>query len=212
MKTPITKKALQQHWAYHWWKYMVLVAGSILIWNMIYAATAYRPPADKKVNLYAMSSLGDQKGINDYLEDVRLRLLPEMEEVSGIFLIQDDTYAPVQVSTYLMAGEGDVYLLPQKYFRDYAQNGAFVALEGTPAEKMAGQLGIDATKGYRREEDTGETHLFGIPTATLKGLEQFGIPVTDGFLSVSVLSGNEDNSIKLLTILLEEMQGESNAK
>lgn len=209
MKTPVTKKVLQQHWAYHWWKYLVLVAGSILLWNMIYTSTAYRPPEDKKVNLYAMASTGDQQGINDYLEGVRERLLPEMEEVSAIFLIQDDTYAPVQLSTYLMAGEGDVYLLPQKYFRDYAQNGAFIPLEGTLAEEAATKLGIDLAKGYRVDADSGETHLFGIPAASLAGLTKYGIPVTDGYLSVSILSGNEENSIRLLSILLKEMQGET---
>ena len=52
MKTPLTKERLKHHLAYNSWKYLLLVVLCVLGWNLIYTTTAYRPPAEKIVDVY----------------------------------------------------------------------------------------------------------------------------------------------------------------
>ena len=72
MKTPLTKERVKHHLTYHSWKYLMLVALSIMGWNLIYTTTAYRPPAEKIVDVYLCASYGDQEALDAYLENIRL--------------------------------------------------------------------------------------------------------------------------------------------
>ena len=43
----ITKKWLKNHFAYSWWKYLVLTVACVMGVDMLFAMTAYRVPEDK---------------------------------------------------------------------------------------------------------------------------------------------------------------------
>ena len=47
----LTKKRLKNHFAYNWWKYALSAAVSAMLVSIVFAVTAYRPPAEKKVEL-----------------------------------------------------------------------------------------------------------------------------------------------------------------
>ena len=47
MKTPITKKRIQDHFSYCWWKYALVILVSFMGWSIFYSITAYRPPEEK---------------------------------------------------------------------------------------------------------------------------------------------------------------------
>ena len=56
----------------------------------------------------------DEQRLTPYLDNIRQTEMPDMEEVNGLALTIDDTYGPMQLMTYLAAGEGDIYLLPPR--------------------------------------------------------------------------------------------------
>ncbi len=60
MKTPLTKARWKHHLAYNGWKYILVLILSIIGWNLIYTMTAYRPPEDKKVDVYLSLASADQ--------------------------------------------------------------------------------------------------------------------------------------------------------
>lgn len=207
MKTPITKDRLRQHWNYSWWKYMLLVLLAVIGWNLVYTMTAYRPPAEKKVDFYISGTTGDQNLLDAYLENIRTTEMADMEQMTSVVLVDDDYYGSMQLSTYVAAGEGDVYLLDATTFQQFAASSGMLPLEGyEDLLTAADAAGINVEKGWRTETDTGERHLYGIPASSLTGLREYGVFEQDTYLCVLVNCGNNDNAVKLLSILLRDMQ------
>ena len=207
MKTPVTKERLRQHWNYSWWKYMLLVVLAVIGWNLIYTMTAYRPPAEKKVDFYISGTTGDQTLLDEYLENIRQTEMADMEQMTSVILVSDDYYGTMQLSTYMAAGEGDVYLLDATTFQQYAAAGGLLPLDGE-AELIAAAEAADISvdKGWRTETETKERHLDGIPASSLTGFRDYGVLPNDTYLCVLVNCGNNENAVKLVSILLRDMQ------
>ena len=206
MKTPVNKETLRQHLNYGWWKYAIIVLAAIFGWSLVYTMTAYRAPADKKVDFYVASGYGDQEALIAYMENVRQTEMSDMEEMGAVVLINDDTYFIMQLSTYIAAGEGDVYLLAAENFQSYASAGSLLPLENVPeVMDYVNAAGIDPGKGWRTESETRERHLYGIPARMLTGLDEYSVPIEDAYLCVTVNNGNDENSLKFLGILVRDM-------
>jgi len=207
MKTPITSKTLRQHFAYNWWKYLLIAAVGFGLVDLLYSVTAYRPPRDKTVSFYVYGYTDDER-LTDWLEQVRETEMPDMEEVKPMMLLDDSTYGPMQLMTYFAAGEGDIYLLSRETFLNNTSSGVMTPLEND-AELMAlfDSAGISLQSGWRRNTETGETHLYGIPQSKLPGLGRYAY-AQDGFLCVPLTSGNPENALKLLRIICREMINE----
>jgi hypothetical protein len=203
MKTPLSRKSLKQHLTYYWWAYLLIAALAVGLVDLVYSVTAYRPPRDKTVGFFVYGLTKDED-IQTYLDHVHETEMSDQEVLSFQTLGIDDTYGPMQLMTYLAAGEGDVYLLPREQFLNNASSGSLLPLEDkTEIISMFDEAGISLQKGWRRETDSGETHLYGIPQEKLPGLTQFAW-AQDGYLCVIVSSGNMDNALKFLRILCRD--------
>ena len=204
MKTPVNKETLKHHFTYNWWKYLfALIAGTFLV-DLLFTVTTPKIPEDKRIDIYIYGYVNDVS-LNEYLEEVRQRDLPEMESISCVSLSMDDTYGPMQLTTYIAAHEGDIYIMDRENFLAYASSGIFLPLEDD-GELMAifTEAGIDLRRGWRTESESGETHLYGIPVDFLPGLSQYCY-TPDGFIAVFIVNGNTDNVMTFLRILSQEM-------
>ena len=57
------------HLTYNWWKYaLVIILGALAV-NLYFTVTVYRPPEDKKVDLYVYGP-GDEAGLKQYVAGV----------------------------------------------------------------------------------------------------------------------------------------------
>lgn len=204
MKTPVTRAGLKEHLTYNWWKYLLIVVFGILLVDMLYSVTAYRPPREKTVS-FNVYGLMDEAATDEYLNRIRETEMSDMEAVSYQLVLTDNTYGPMQLLAILAAGEGDLYLLPREEFLNYAPNGSLIPLENDP-ELMAlfDSRGISLQSGWRRENETGETHLYGIPQSKLPGLARYAW-AEDGYLCMAISSGNQENAMKLLRIICRDM-------
>lgn len=204
MKTPVTSRSLKEHITYNWWKYLLIIAFSIGLVDILYTATAYKPPREKTVSFYVVGYVNEDS-LNAYMENVRETEMPDMESVSATVLLQDDTYTAMQVLTYMAAGEGDLYMLRRDDFLSYAENGSLIPLE-EDAELISifDQAGVSLQSGWRRNAETGETHLYGIPQDKLPGLSQYIYP-QNGYISVVITGANTENAMKFLRILCRDM-------
>ena len=146
MNTPLNSKTLKQHFAYSWWKYLLVALIAFGLVDLLYTMTA----------------------------------------------------------TYMAASEGDVYLLPRDEFVTLAAQGSLLPLENDK-ELMAlfDQAGINLQNGWRKDNETGESHLCGIPQNKVPGLSQYAY-ATDGYLCIPVTSANEENAMKFLRILCRD--------
>ncbi len=204
MKTPITSTTLKQHLTYNWWKYLLIALISFGLVDLLYTATAYRSPRNKTIGLY-IYGYASTESLDAYLNDVRETEMQDMEEIKSLLMLTDDTYGPMQLTTYLAAGEGDLYLIPREQFLTFSSSGSLIPLEDDP-ELIAifDNAGISLQSGWRRNAETGETHLCGIPQNKLPGLSHYAY-AQDGFLCLIVTGGNTDNAAKLLRILCRDM-------
>ena len=180
LRTPINRDTLRHHIQYNAWKYVVLIVVSIFLWDMIYATTAYRPPQDKRIDIYIQSSTADNEAVEHAFESIRAQLLPQIELVNTSFLFgggQSDMYAAQQLMTYIMAREGDLSFLLSEDFKRYASQGAFMDLEQLIAQDVLHVEGLNLASGYVATQEydeateqmitTSTRRLYGIPTASL---------------------------------------------
>ena len=209
MKTPVNRRTLKQHLTYNWWKYLLLLVIGVFGVDLLYTVTAPRSPADKKVDFYISGNVDTEK-LEAYTEKVRTQEMPNLETIQTVTLYMDDQYGPMQLMTYIAAGEGDVYLLGRENFLSLASEDAFVPLETNP-ELMETLSGVDLQRGWRKNTETGENHLYGIPQDKIPGLIRYAY-CENGFLCVLNSSKNEENALKFLNILCRDMLNAENTE
>ena len=127
----LTKKRLKNHFAYNWWKYALSAAVSAMLVSIVFAVTAYRPPAEKKVELYVLNGYIDTETFQrDFWPELQARK-PEQEELTVLNINLTDSsniYAPMQFSTYVAAQQGDLFLISRDEMRRITADGAQEAL------------------------------------------------------------------------------------
>ena len=201
---PITKKRIQNHFTYAWWIYALLLALAIFGWNLIGTVTRYQSPPEKKVEwFFGGYQLDNGEAAEKLMEQLHQDLLPEMEEVKYQFIITDDAYGPMQLTTWSFAGEGDLYTLSKTSYDNLAQNGAMMNLQPYVDSGVLKLDGIDLTGCYVTEPDSGEKWLCGIPVKALPGLSRYNLGGEDCYMSILINGGNDENTVKLLAWLVE---------
>ncbi len=212
MKTPVTKEKVRNHITYSLWKYALLAVIGILGWNLIYSATEYQPPEEKKI-IFGLYSYADPANLNLYMESVRLEQMPDMEDMSVHAIAPDDMYGAMVLSTRIATKECDIYLLSRDQFQGYAAQGAFMPLEEVLPDLIADleAAGVSLSRGYRaNDQKGGEKHQYAIPCDDLPGLSaMLGLPADDLYLSIFCTTGNDENVIRFFDIFVRDMINEA---
>jgi hypothetical protein len=215
IQTPVSPERLRTHFTYSWWKYAVMALAVIFGWNLIYVQTTYRPPQDKRIDVYIKSATVTQGKADAFLTQAWQSAVPDMELVDSVIMTSsgDDYYGTMQLSVYIMAGEGDVYILPAQDFKNFAAQGAFLPLEDLVASGTIITDGMDLSAGYVAvQEDEAETstqHLYGIPMDSLYGfMDGMQLDNRGMFLCIMVAGGNDQNTIPFVSALIAQGRGE----
>ena len=214
MKTPITKEKIQNHVHYSLWKYVLLAVIAIFGWNLIYSVTEYQPPDEKKV-IFGVYAYGDEITMNEYMEQVRQTLMPDMEEMAVNIIMPDEMYGDMILSTRIAARDCDIYLLPRTQFQNYAAQGTFMPLDEVLPDLIAEleSAGVSLSRGNRANEELGgEKHQYAIPAAAMTELQNMlMVDVSDMYLCVFFETGNDENVIKFFEQLVRDMMPEAEA-
>ena len=130
MRLPITRERIRTHFHYGWWQYALLIGLAIFGWNLLYTTTRYRSPEALKVEWYCQGavSMEAQAQLDALLEELRLQLFPEMEEVTFTTIVYDQTYGDMQLLVWSSAGQGDLYMLEREQFQNLASGGGLADL------------------------------------------------------------------------------------
>lgn len=219
LKTPINRETIRQHLSYSTWKYAVLLIAAIFGWNLIYTMTAYRSPENKRIDVYVQSVTASPEVIDEFLKPIWKSTVPEMEVVQSSLLgIADDYTTTIQISTYVAAGEGDIYLLTEEYFKQVASQGAFVDLDPLVEAGILDISGIDTAAGevkvaveYDREDNpvTYEQHLFGVPLKSLYGfMTEAQIDNRNLYAAIMINNQNDENVIPFFNAFIQAGRGE----
>lgn len=208
MRLPITRERIRTHFHYAWWQYLLLVCLAVFGWNLLYTTTRYRSPEELKVEWYCQGLVDSQtqEKLDALMEQLRLELFPDMEEVTFTPIAYDQTYGDMQLMVWASAGQGDLYMLERDQFQNLASGGAMAQL--TPyIESGALSTGdIDLSAGYVTDPETGKKYLMGIPADSLTGLTAYGINPEGCVMSLLAKGGNLDNTLKLMQWLIDNMR------
>ena len=130
MRLPITRERIRTHFHYAWWQYVLLVCLAIFGWNLLYTTTRYRSPESLKVEWYCQGVVAPQAQdkLDALMEQLRLELFPDMEEVTFTSVAYDQTYGDMQLMVWSSASQGDLYLLQREPFQNLASGGAMAQL------------------------------------------------------------------------------------
>ena len=201
---------LKNHLTYSWWKYLILAIVVVLGWNLIYSATAYKPPADKQITIYFALHGGIASESTEYLRQTVLDNDPNLEDatVIAISYSEDDYYGSMRLSTYMGAGEGDIYILQRDIFDGFAAGGGFVRFDEYLADGTLSLNGYDAGEtGFMTDED-GVSGILYLPLENLYGLMDLGIDNRDLVLVVMGFSKNQDGAVRYVNWLFDNMTAE----
>ncbi len=221
LATPLTRKTLRDHLVYHGWQYLLILALSFPLWNLIYQQTAYRPPESARIDVYIQSSSAEQDKVNAFLKPIWDAAVPEQELVSAVLMLSpggsEDYYSSMQLVTYIGAAQGDIYMLTLPDFKRLAAQGAFVALDqyvmdglidATGIQLDAGRVTIMEMNEQGESVPASEPRLYGIPAKDLyRFASELAIDNRDMVLAVAVNSGNEESSLTFLNALIRETLG-----
>lgn len=219
ISTPVNKNTLKHHWDYYKWKYLILVVIIVAGWSLIYTMTRPQAPDSSRINVYIQSDTTSDRLMHDFLDPLWKEYVPQEEELNLMTILANDEYTALQqLFTVVYSKEGDIYLLTNQYFRQYASQGAFAPLEGLIEESRLNVDGIDTRAGYadlvleRDKNDVPvktESHLYGIPLRELYGFAS-GMQVDnqDLYACIFVDNGNMDDVITFFDAMLQAGRGE----
>lgn len=210
MKTPVTKEKLQHHFSYSLWKYALLIVIAIFGWNLVFSATEYRAPEEKKIVL-GVYAYGDEHFINAYMEQVRTEHMPDMEEMNAMYIMPDEAYGDMILTTRVAARDCDIYVLPRAQFQSYAAQGAFMPLDVVLPDLLAelDTAGVSLSRGSRALEETGEKHQYAIPCEDLPGIStMLQCDTSDMYIGVFYVTDNDENVLKFFTQFILDMLDE----
>ena len=220
-KTPLSKDRLKDHLTYSGWKYLVMAVIVLFTWSMVYMQTEYRPPEEKRIDLYIKSATTNSEIVDAFLQPIWHEAVPDMELVDSVMLVAgDDSSAVMQLSVYIAAGEGDIYILPKEDFKSYATAGAFIPLDAYVADGTIDAEGLDLSGGYvQRQLDYDDNGfmiyedaqtLLGIPMDQLYGyVNGMQLDNRGMVMAVTINSRNEENVIKFMNAFIRAGRGES---
>lgn len=208
----ITKKWLKNHWAYSWWKYLLLSCICIMGVNVLFTTTAYRSPEHKKIELYVCNGYVDQAALDEQVSKMFFARFPEQEELTAmnLNLASQDVYIRMQFTTYLAAQQGDVLLLEESEVHQLAEAGADNAfLELTPyIENGTIDLQKLGVQPLALRDSTGQEGFYAIPADSLYGLFELGNAPENSYLCLTSFGGNEDTAAAVIPMLFELYQTE----
>jgi hypothetical protein len=210
---PITKRRIAHHFQYAVWMYLILIVIALFGWNLIYTTTRYRSPENLQVEFYVQTNTASEDALNGLVDRIHEEIMPEMEQVTATVLtISDDYYGNMQLTVWISAAQGDVYLLTKDYFESFAANGAFMDLQPLVDGGQLETEGLDLTDGTvalidsDTETASDITGLYGIPADSLTGFADYSVSTDGMVLCILYNNGNDEYSVKFLNYLLENLR------
>lgn len=208
---PITKRRIRHHFQYSLWMYLLLAALALFGWNLIYTTTRYQPPEELRVEFFVQSSTADTDSLQALADRIHEQVMPDMELVTAQpVTISDDYYGDMQMTVWISAAQGDIYMIKQDYFDRFAPSGAFVDLQPYADAGTLNTSGLELSAGMAALTDSEPgmegKRLFGIPADKLTGFSDYAVDTSGLVLCVLYRNGNDETVIRFLDYLLTNLR------
>lgn len=204
MNLRIDKERIRTHFTYSWWQYLILVVVAIFGWNLLYTSTGYRSPANLKMDFYYQGPVSDeiQNNVTALVREICDEIKPEIEEITFVQTAMDETYGPMQLTVWIAAGEGDLYLLDYDNFQQTSAGMIDLQPYIDDGTLPVGE-NFKLKRGQVRDEELGRKVQYGIPAENLPGITELGLETKNKVFSVLAAGGNVDATVQLLAKMME---------
>lgn len=220
--TKLTWAALKNHMHYGKWIYAAIAIGAYFIGSMLFTTTAYRPPADRKVDFEIVGFIADTEPVQKIAE----ALLPDAQaadptlEAVNVYSIQysgdpeTDMYGVQKFTVMIAAREGSVYVLTRDLLEQLASQGALLPLDAYIESGVLDASNMDlapATFAEPPENDgdapAGASHVYGFPC---EGMDRFkdpdiGFDPTGMYMAIMSYCPNADTAADVMQRLRTAM-------
>ena len=218
ISTPVNKQTLKHHFDYYKWKYILMIVIVVAACSLLYTVTRPQAPDHARITMYVQSDTTSEGLMHAFLDPVWEEAVPDEEELNLWTISKNDhDTALQQLFTYVYSNEGDIYILSNRYFRQYAATGTFVPLETLIDDGRLNVDGLDVRAGWadlvleRDENDVPtqtESHLYGIPMKELYGFLEMQVYGDDLYLCIAVDNGNMDDVITFFNAMIQYARAE----
>ena len=148
--TRITRERLKNHWVYSSWKYLLMVVIFVAGWNLTYSVTEYKPPREKRLEMYVLAQAYNDENIRALAAEMAPEFVGEEEgdmEALNFYTMSyggsDDTYGPQLLMTRLASFEGDIYLVDEETMASFVSQELATPLDDYIASGALHVDGID---------------------------------------------------------------------
>ncbi|MGI6189889.1 MAG: hypothetical protein GX041_05565 [Clostridiales bacterium] len=216
-RVTVNKERLQNHLSYDWWKYVVAILVTVMLWSLITAMTRPQTPPEKKVDIFL---IGDY-ALDEHIQLVSQRMLDEFPELLEINIMniplgegidpQLEMASRQKLMVMLASQSGDIFVFNKEDYEQFAKQGAFIPLEKVVDEEILQYVSWEELEDYKvkmeadpvSNEDT-QPRLYGIP---LKGVNLFkdsGYNTEEKVISVMSYSKNTEKAADVLKWIATE--------
>lgn len=222
--TRITKERLKNHWVYSSWKYLLMVVIFVAGWNLTYSVTEYRPPREKRLEMYVLSQAYNDANFKQLAEEMAPQFVTgeedAVEELNFYTMSYggaDDTYGPQVLMTRLASFEGDIYMVDEETLSSFVSQELATPLDDYIASGALHVDGIDLEAGTRAEpageDEDGNTiysnmrHVYALPAQHLYGMLENELVDNRGMYFVVMSYTNKpDMCIELLNAFIDRFK------
>jgi hypothetical protein len=171
MDIKLTKKRLNDHLSYDWWKYLAVIAASIFFWSLVFTMASPRLAMSKKLEIFFIVNGFSTENTDSLRNGLKGYLSEEFVEIHFNNYTPNDSTTSQVLSARVGVREGDLYAFPFSSQNDkntmggYADNGLFKDFGTIIADaKHFSQMTYEefaAAYGNTKEFDTEEKRQKG---------------------------------------------------
>lgn len=205
----INRETLQNHLHYDWWKYVVGIVVTVMLWSLVSTMTRPQTPPDKKVDIIMVGGYM----LDEEVQSISQRMLEDFPELLEINFLniplgldidpQLEMAGQQKLAAMIMMQEGDIYVFSRQDYEAFAKEGAFMPLDEYIDEEIARYISPEGLEEYKlsvSEEYGGDNqpHVYGIPLKGLTLFDKTGYNVEDKVLSIMVYSKNQEKAVEVM--------------
>lgn len=135
MDIRVTKKRLNDHLSYDWWKYIAILIACIFFWSLVFTMASPRLADGKKMEIYFIADGMDNDKVESFYAKLREKLNPEIIEITPFQHSPGESTTSQVLQARTGVKEGDLYVFTHSVepkhnsFGGYVDNGLFVDFE-----------------------------------------------------------------------------------
>ncbi|MFO7296631.1 MAG: hypothetical protein C0P72_011510 [Clostridia bacterium] len=205
----INRETLRNHLHYDWWKYVVGIVVTAMLWNLVSTMLRPQTPPDKKVDIVLV---GDYM-LEEKAKPISQRMLedfPELLEINFLNIPLGGNIDPEiemagrqKLAAMMMVQEGDIYVLSRQEYETFAKQGAFMPLDEYIDDEMTKYISLEELEEYKlsvQDENfqDNQPHVYGIPLKGITLFDDTGYNVEDKVMSIMVHSKNKEKAVEVM--------------